>query len=75
MRYWDLLTDWVDVTVFKITTVEITRLNVFVTVVVFIATALWGWYAGSVRTFLLLFGGYFLGSLVAFMIREQRGEG
>lgn len=75
-RLWNALLDWMDEsTGLKITTVEITRFNVLLTVFAFIGSVVWGWYAGSWRTFALLFGGYFLGALIGFMIREQRGEG
>lgn len=76
MRYWDALLDWInEPTGIRITTVEITRWNLWSTIVVTIASSIYAYEVGSWRLWLLLVGGYFLGGLVAFMWRENRGEG
>jgi Na+-transporting NADH:ubiquinone oxidoreductase subunit NqrB len=73
---WETLLDWMDEsTGLKISTVDITRWNVISTLVVLIATAIYGFgYVGSWRTFAVLFGGYMLGALWVFMRREQSGD-
>lgn len=77
MSYWDALLDWLnEPTGLRITTVEFTRWNVFFTVLVVVASAIYALgYVGSWRLFALLVGGYALGGLVMFMWRENRGEG
>lgn len=74
---WDALSDWLDKpTGLRVTTVEVTRWNVISTAVAVILSAIYAFgYVGSVRLFLLLVGGYALGGLVMFMVRENRGEG
>lgn len=75
-QYWDALLDWMnEPTGLKITTVEITRWNLLSSLVATIASAIYAYEVGSWRLFALLIGGYFLGGLVMFMVRENRGEG
>lgn len=74
--YWDALLDWLnEPTGLKITTVEITRWNALFTLIVVNASAAYAYEVGSWRLFALLVGGYVLGALVMFIIRENRGEG
>lgn len=73
---WDAVLDWFDKpTGLRITTVEVTRWNLLSTIVATVLSAIYAYEVGSWRLAALLIGGYFLGGLVMFMWRENRGEG
>jgi hypothetical protein len=74
-RLWIITSDWCDEpTGLYIGKVAVTRWNLIAALLALAFSAWFGlWYAGSWRTFTLLYGGYLLGGLWMFMRREQQG--